>query len=53
TDKAIITRKWSKSDKYGHGNGRARKKPENAITGQQKSNLGQPQSTHGQLSQPT
>ncbi|GKF39548.1 hypothetical protein Tco_0119609, partial [Tanacetum coccineum] len=27
TDKAKITRKWSKLDKHEHGNGRARKKP--------------------------
>ncbi|GJS87177.1 reverse transcriptase domain-containing protein [Tanacetum coccineum] len=33
TDIAKISRKWSKPDKHGHGNGRAHKSRENAIKG--------------------
>ncbi|GKD67954.1 hypothetical protein Tco_1322044, partial [Tanacetum coccineum] len=45
TDRAKITRKRSKPDKHGHGNGRARKEPGECC---QKSNNGQLQSKFSQ-----
>ncbi|GJX02398.1 mitochondrial proton/calcium exchanger protein-like protein isoform X1 [Tanacetum coccineum] len=48
TDKAKITRKWSKPDKHGHGNGRAHKEPEVFYKKVKKSAVVNPQSTLGQ-----
>ncbi|GJS60061.1 hypothetical protein Tco_0654845 [Tanacetum coccineum] len=48
TDKAKITRKWSKPDKHGHGNKRAHKEPEVFYKKVKKSAVVNPQSTLGQ-----
>ncbi|GJR91932.1 hypothetical protein Tco_0215943 [Tanacetum coccineum] len=41
TDNANITRKWSKPDKHGHGNGYSVQEPGECFQGQPKSTIGQ------------
>ncbi|GKC45586.1 hypothetical protein Tco_1063308, partial [Tanacetum coccineum] len=42
TDIAKTTRKWSKQDKHGHGNGKSAQEPEVFLQRSTKSTLGQP-----------